>query len=217
LFPWGGVNTDSRRMVSAGMWVNLWYTDEGKSHGSSLSPYVNFRPSPQTQINIGSGFSHDNNDSQWLDNFTANNGTVHYAFAHLFQRTVSMNTRVNYTVTPNLTFELYAEPFVTTGRYTNVREVSPTPDASSYDARFRAYTPPSGTSLVLKYTQLRSNSVVRWEYRPGSTLFLVWAHGRTGDPADKRLDRSWSSDYGELFSEHPDNTFLIKLAYWMNR
>ena len=215
-FPWGGFNTDSRRMVAAGMWVNLWYTDEGKSHGSSLSPYVSFRPSPQTQINIGSGFSHDNNDSQWLDNFTANNGTIHYAFAHLFQRTVSMNTRVNYTVTPNLTFELYAEPFVTTGRYTNVREVSSTPDASSYDARFRAYTPPAGTSLVLKYTQLRSNSVVRWEYRPGSTLFLVWAHGRTDDE-DKRLDRSWSNDYRDLFSRHPDNTFLIKLAYWMNR
>ena len=215
-FPWGGFNTDSRRMVATGMWVNLWYTDEGKSHGSSLSPYVSFRPSPQTQINIGSGFSHDNNDSQWLDNFTANNGTIHYAFAHLFQRTVSMNTRVNYTVTPNLTFELYAEPFVTTGRYTNVREVSSTPDASSYDARFRAYTPPAGTSLVLKYTQLRSNSVVRWEYRPGSTLFLVWAHGRTDDE-DKRLDRSWSNDYRDLFSRHPDNTFLIKLAYWLNR
>jgi Domain of unknown function (DUF5916)/Carbohydrate family 9 binding domain-like len=216
-FPWGGVNTDSRRMVSAGMWVNLWYTDEGKSHGSSLSPYVNFRVSPQMQINVGSGFSHDNNDSQWLDNFTATNGTVHYAFGHLFQRTVSMNTRVNYTATPNLTFEIYAEPFVTTGKYTNIREVSSTPDASSYDARFKPYTPPANTDLVLKYTQLRSNSVVRWEYRPGSTLFLVWAHGRTGDPTDKRLDRSWSSDYGDLFSVHPDNTFLIKLAYWLNR
>jgi hypothetical protein len=217
-YPWGGVNTDSRRLVSAGMWVNLWYADEGNSHGSSLSPYVNIRVSPQMQINVGSGFSHDNNDSQWLGNFAGTGSTTHYAFAHLYQRTVSMSSRVNYTVTPNLTFELYAEPFLTTGKYTNVREVSSTPAASSYDARFTPYTPPNDTELALKYTQLRSNSVVRWEFRPGSTLFLVWAHGRTGPSAeDKRLDRSWSSDYGDLFSRHPDNTFLIKLAYWLNR
>ena len=52
-FPWGGFNTDSRRIVSGGMWVNLSFCDEGKSHGWSLSPYVNFRLSTQFQLNVG--------------------------------------------------------------------------------------------------------------------------------------------------------------------
>jgi hypothetical protein len=58
--------------------------------------------------------------------------------------------------------------------------------------------------------------VVRWEYRPGSTLFLVWAHRRDG-PLNDKLNESWSRDYRDLFALHPDNTFLIKVAYWLNR
>lgn len=216
-YPWGGVNTDSRRTISGGIWVNLNYADEGKTSGSSLSPYVNILVSPRLQINIGSGISRSHDNTQWLGNFT-DSGTsqTHYSFAHLDQRTVSMNARINYTVTPNLTFEFYGQPFVSTGVYSNVRELSATPGAAAYNDRFQAYVPPAGADLSFKVTQLRSNSVVRWEYRPGSTLFLVWAHGRDGPP-NQNLNESWSSDYRDLFTLHPENTFLIKVAYWMNR
>ncbi|MES2178092.1 MAG: DUF5916 domain-containing protein [Gemmatimonadota bacterium] len=216
IYPWGGVNTDSRRVVSGGMWVNLGYSDEGNSDNWSLSPYVNFRVSPRMQLNIGSGFSRNNNDTQWLGNFTDAAGVTHYSFAHLNQRTVSMSTRLNYTITPDLTLEFYGEPFATTGEYSKVREISSTPSAAEYNSRFKAYAPPASTSLSFKVTQLRSNSVVRWEYRPGSTLFLVWAHGRDGS-VNQNMNLSWSQDYRDLFALHPDNTFLIKLAYWLNR
>jgi hypothetical protein len=217
IYPWGGVNTDSRRTISGGLWFNGSYGDEGKSHSLGFNPYVNFLLSPRLQINIGSGISRDHNNTQWLGNFT-DSGTArtHYAFAHLTQRTVSMNTRINYTMTPNLTFEFYGQPFVSTGMYSNVREVSSTPGAAAYADRFLPYVPPAGADLSFKFTQLRSNSVVRWEYRPGSTLFLVWAHGRNGPPNDN-LNESWSRDYRDLFTLHPDNTFLVKLAYWLNR
>jgi hypothetical protein len=65
-------------------------------------------------------------------------------------------------------------------------------------------------------TQLRTNAVARWEYRPGSTLFVVWAHGRQ-DQDDQYDGRSWTRDYRELFGLHPTNTFLVKFAYWINR
>jgi Domain of unknown function (DUF5916)/Carbohydrate family 9 binding domain-like len=214
--PWGGFNSDSRRTVSGGWWTNLWFNDEGASRGWSHSPYVNLRLSPQAQVNVGVGYSHDNDNTQWLGNFTDAAGVRHYSFAHLFQHTVSMSTRINYTMTPELTFEFYGQPFVATGRYSDVREVSATPSADAYDARFTPYAPPANTSMSFKATQLRSNAVLRWEYRPGSTLFLVWAHGRTGSP-NGNLDQSWARDYRDLFSVHPDNTFLVKLAYWMNR
>jgi len=97
-----------------------------------------------------------------------------------------------------------------------VREVSATPGAASYADRFKPFTPPAGTDTSFKSTQLRSNTVLRWEYRPGSTLYLVWTHGR-GDYLHQYSTHSWTQDYRDLFKLHPDNTFLIKVAYWLNR
>jgi uncharacterized protein DUF5916/cellulose/xylan binding protein with CBM9 domain len=216
IYPWGGLNTDSRRTISGGVWVNLWFTDEGHSSGSSLSPYLNIRLSTRLQANIGTGFSRDKNNTQWYGNFTDSAGPTHYSFARLDQQTVSMSARLNYTLTPDLTFEFYGQPFVATGTYSNVREVSATPDADAYADRFQPYVAPAGSQTSFKYTQLRTNTVVRWEYRPGSTLFLVWAHGRQ-DSANENPRQSWMRDYRDLFALHPDNTFLIKLAYWMER
>jgi len=196
--------------------VNLSFGDEGKSRSSSLSPYLNFRVSPRLQVNVGSGFSRNRNNTQWFGNFTDAINVTHYTFAHLNQRTVSMNTRVNFTMTPELTFEFYGEPFVATGSYSDIREVSPTPDAARYDDRFQPYTPPGGVQTSFKVKQLRTNAVVRWEYRPGSTLFVVWAHGRE-DASDTNPRQSWTRDYRDLFGLHPDNTFLVKVAYWLNR
>jgi hypothetical protein len=215
-YPWAGVNTDSRRVVSAGMFTNLNFGDEGKSRGASLSPYVTFRVSPQLQANVGAGFSRQRDNTQWYDNVVDDAGVTHYTFARLRQRTVSMSTRINYTMTPELTLEFYGQPFVATGAYSDVREVSATPDAARYADRFRPYAPPAGSPTAFKYTQLRTNSVVRWEYRPGSTLFVVWAHGRQ-DYTNEHSDRPWTRDYRDLFGLHPDNTFLVKLAYWLNR
>lgn len=214
--PWGGVNTDSRRKISAGMWFNLWRSDEGETSGRALSPYMNFRFSTRAQANVGLNYSKDNNNTQWFGNFVDRSGVTHYTFAHIDQKTVSMNMRFNYTVTPDLTFEFYGQPFVSTGKYSDIRETSATPDAAEYDARFKPYTPPAGTSLAFKVTQLRTNAVARWEYRPGSTIFLVWQHGRQGF-ANRFGEQSWRADYRDLLELHPDNTFLIKVAYWLNR
>ncbi|MBM4184268.1 MAG: hypothetical protein FJ207_08565 [Gemmatimonadetes bacterium] len=123
---------------------------------------------------------------------------------------------MNYTATPNLTVEFYAEPFVSSGRYSDVREISTTPGAAAYDARFQAYTAPAGTAMSFSYRQLKTNTVLRWEYRPGSTLFLVWAHGREAYTPDEQR-RPWLEDLGQLFDLRADDTFLLKVSYWLNR
>jgi len=215
IYPWGGFNTDSRKMVSGGFWVNYWHTDEGNSTGYNLSPYVTINASTQLRVSVGPSVTIDHNDSQWFDNIVDAGGTTHYTFAHLEQRTNSMTARVNYTMTPELTLELYAQPFVTTGTYSDLREAS-NPTAASYDARFTPYAFPAGSQTAFKVTELRTNSVMRWEYRPGSTLFVVWQHGREGF-SNNALRQSWRRDYRELFDLHPDNTFLVKLAYWLSR
>jgi hypothetical protein len=214
-FPWFGVNGDNRRRIVPSMWVNLGYNDEGRSRNVRLNPSVNLQLSTGLQANIGASFAHNENATQWFGNFTEG-GTTHYTFAHLDQRTVSMSMRVNYTARPDLSLELYAEPFVSTGTYSDLREISATPDADAYADRFIPYAPPAGASTGFKFSQLRTNAVARWEYMPGSTLFVVWAHGRHGDEP-LASDRSWRAEYRDLLELHPENTFLVKVAYWFNR
>jgi hypothetical protein len=122
--------------------------------------------------------------------------------------------RASYTATPTLSFQLYAAPFLSRGSFTDIRELGPDPRATRFQDRYTPYVPPAGSSLGFDVLQVRSNSVVRWEFRPGSTLFAVWTHGRDG--FDDFRNRSWRAEYDELFALHPSNTFLLKLAYWID-
>jgi len=215
-YPWGGLNTDSRKRISGGAFVNLNVSDEGKSHGAYLSPYVNFRMSSQFQAEVGTSFGRQHDNTQWFGNFD-DAGVTHYTFAHIKQSTTSMSLRLNYTMTPNLTLELYGQPFTAKGTYSDIRELSATPDADAYADRFQPYTPTVAVADRFKVTELITNSVLRWEYRPGSTLFVVWQHGRSGPNPNRPFDQEWTRDYRDLFQLHPDNTFLVKMAYWLNR
>ncbi|HUP90249.1 MAG TPA: DUF5916 domain-containing protein, partial [Longimicrobiales bacterium] len=212
-YPWGGINGDGRKRIVPGMWVNLGFGDEGNSHNYWLSPYVDLNLSTQLRGSIGTGIGHSVDASQWFGNFTQN-GTTHYTFARLDQRTVDLTFRLNYTARPNLTLEMYAEPFATSGTYTDVREVS-APEAAAFADRYKPFTAPAGSDMEFNYIQLRTNTVMRWEYRPGSTLFLVWSHGR--DRYQSLRNPSWTDDYGDLLGLHPNNTFLIKVAYWLSK
>jgi hypothetical protein len=216
LYPWFGFNADARRTLQPGMWVNLGYWDEGRSRSTSLGPYLNLRLSTRFTVNLGANLYRADDHTQWLGNFTDSLGVTRHAFAHLDQRTVSFNVRLNYTATPDLTLQLYGEPFASSGTYSDVREISATPGAEAYDSRFQAYTPPAGTAMSFSYRQLKTNTVLRWEYQPGSTLFLVWAHGREAYTPDEQR-RPWLDDLGELFDLHADDTFLLKISYWLNR
>ena len=114
-----------------------------------------------------------------------------------------------------LTLQVYAQPFVSKGTYADVRELA-NPRAASYGARFQPYTGPQATAPGgFNYKQFSSNVVLRWEYRPGSTVFVVWTQGRAlGTGAEGT--RSFAGELRDLFDLHPDNTFLIKMSYWLS-
>jgi hypothetical protein len=125
--------------------------------------------------------------------------------------------RLNYTFTPNMSLQVYAQPFISKGTYSNVRQLSATPRAASYDDRYAAYGDTSVTNHPggFNYKQFASNVVFRWEYRPGSTLFVVWNQGRQG-VVGAQGENNFQGDVRDLFRIHPLNTFLVKLSYWLN-
>ncbi len=215
--PWFGVEGDSRWRVAPGIWINYDRGDGGRSHSFNLSPWLNFRVSSRVGATLGFSYSWNTDDRQWFGNPVDQDGVTHYTFAHLVQRTASVETRINFTASPTLSFELYAEPFVSKGRYSNLRELAD-PRAAGYGDRFQPYgdgSPPPGQA-GFNFKQFKSNAVVRWEYRPGSALFLVWQHGREDFEAGYG-NRSVFGDVDHLFGRPASNTFLVKLSYWFDR
>jgi hypothetical protein len=215
--PWGGIEGDSRWRIVPGIWMNYYRGDGGRSHSFSLSPWMNFRISSRLGASLGFDYNWNTDDRQWIGNPVDSTGAAHYTFAHLVQRTASLTSRVNLTVSPTVSFEMYAAPFVSKGTYSNVRELAD-PRAAEYQDRFKTYGDgnPADGSVGFNFKQFRSNAVFRWEYRPGSALFLVWQHGRQ-DSESLYGTRSLFGDFRHLFTAPADNTFLIKLSYWLDR
>ena len=178
---------------------------------------MSFRLASRFSGSLGARWSETVNEDQWHSNVGAPGAEgTRYTFARLEQTTVSLTSRLNYTFTPSLTLQVYAQPYVSTGRYTDWKELAD-PRAKRLANRYVPYESPTGAGPGgFRFMQFRSNTVLRWEYRPGSTLFLVWAQGRQayeeGEP--------WQFDSGRdpraLFERHPDNTLLLKVAYWLN-
>ncbi|HXD22531.1 MAG TPA: DUF5916 domain-containing protein, partial [Gemmatimonadaceae bacterium] len=162
-------------------------------------------------------WSHNITDDQWYGNYTDSLNATHYTFGHLDQYTTSATIRLNYTFTPNVSLQGYVQPFISKGTYTNVRQLSATPRAAGYDDRFAAYGDTSVTNNPggFNFKEFQSNLVFRWEYKPGSTLFVVWNEGRQGSvPLEGTA--TFTGDVRDLMKLHPANTIIVKMSYWLN-
>ena len=222
---WGGVEGDRRWQFVPYLWGGAWTGDDWRSKEGWVEPTIQFRAATNFSGSIGVNISGGIDDNQWVGNFTDDAGVRSYTFARLRQTSTGITARVNYIMTPNLSFQTYINPFISTGTYSNWRRLSSTPRAEDYDARYETYlsdhdenpaTPDAqGDPGGFRFRSFNSNAVLRWEYRPGSALFLVWTHGRQEfDPRAREFN--FERETRDLFSLHPNNTFLIKASYWFS-
>jgi hypothetical protein len=178
---------------------------------------------------VGSFLNKNVNDRQWVSRVDLDD--AHYVFGRIEQSTVGLTARVDYAFTPTLSLQVYAQPFVSAGSYNDYKQVAD-PVADQYADRFalldaeesggtvRADLDGDGTresfgAPDFNFKQFRSNAVLRWEYRPGSALFLVWSQGRNQYVGSGDFD--FNSDMRDLFDVEPDNVFMVKLSYWFSR
>jgi hypothetical protein len=216
--PWMGINGNDRRPVVPMLWVNYWRGSGGRGSSFNVGPEIDYKISGRFSSAISLSVTHNVSDNQWYGNYTDSLNLTHYTFAHLNQTTRSATVRLNYTFTPSISLQAYTQPFVSKGTYSNVRQLSSTPRAADYDARYAVYSDTSVTNDPggFNFKEFQSNIVFRWEYRPGSTLFLVWNEGRQGN-ASVEGGKDFQGDVRDLMRLHPANTFLVKLSYWLNR
>ncbi len=235
------VNSDNRKPVRGSFEVWGGYENDGDGWDYGIAPGASFRPSSQLNLSVSPSYRRNNNTWQYVTQQDAL-GSRRYVLAQLDQTTVSVTTRLNYTISPTLSLELYAQPFVSAGTYDRFMEVTD-PRAVRFRDRFREFGAGEirydadageyavdldgdpGSDLVFanpdfNFKQMNSNAVLRWEYRPGSAFFLVWSQGRT----DSLSDGSFGvrRDFGRLLGMGDDhnvpatNVLLIKFSHWLN-
>jgi len=211
---WFWVNSDSRKRIQLNMFTG--FGGDGLGSGwRDINPDVTFRPMTALTVTTGVRFNHNSSDSQWVSNVT--DTANHYVFAHLEQTTVALTERLNYTVSPTLSVQLYAQPFVSGGSYDRFKELFDGRNGT-YAARYTPLDSLYATNLVgdpdFNVKSFRTTNVLRWEYKPGSALFIVWQQARENDvvPGGFRFTR----DFRDIFTAEPRNVFLVKFSYWFN-
>ncbi|MFN0181349.1 MAG: DUF5916 domain-containing protein [Gemmatimonadales bacterium] len=232
------VRSDGRRVVSGSVGVNYDWDAEG-GWSFRLGPEITVRSGGALSVSMSPSFRRSREAAFYVGRFgdptAANTFGARYLFAGLEQNTLSVTTRVNVVMTPHLSLQLFAQPFVATGDYDGFRELAKprsfqfnrygsAGSTIGYDEASLVYTAdPDGPGPGLPFTfgnpdfrvrSLRSNLVVRWEYRPGSTLFLVWNQSRAFSAADPRF-RAFR-ELGDIFGDDQQNVFLVKGSYYFS-
>ncbi|MGH7531402.1 MAG: DUF5916 domain-containing protein [Gemmatimonadales bacterium] len=235
------VSTDSRKPVVVRFSAEQACDREGACDRSAQLG-LELRPRPNVSISLSPAVSREETGFQYVDAYDDSTAAAfygrRYVFAHLEQNSVSLNTRLNVTFSPTLTLELFAQPLIASGEFSDysayaaprgsrrlvygrdMGHVTVTPDPaggrstitvdadSAGPAPSHAFPDPSFT-----LRSLRGNAVLRWEYRPGSTLYVVWT--RTGASQLTRGQIAMGADARALFEGPSENIFLVKLNYWL--
>jgi hypothetical protein len=217
LSPWVRIEGDDRRHLVPSFALNYTSGDQGRSETIEMTPELDLKLSSRFTTSLSATYNHNRNDVQYFGTFADSAGGSHFTFAHLEQKTLSLTWRLGYTFTPTATIQVYASPFISKGTYTDVREVAEA-RAPSFEDRYRPYGDPAVTDDPggFNFQQFRSNVVFRWEYRPGSTVFLVWSQGRQGSSPVEGA-QSFRGDLDDLFGRRANDTFLVKVSYWLTR
>lgn len=229
-----GVGTDRRKRISLETELDYENYQRG-GHEWEAEVETTIRPSPNWELEVSPNFSWERNASQYVARsdavaFPPTYGS-RYVFSDLERRSFSLETRLNVAFSPDLTLQLYAQPLLSSGDYLNYKQLL---RASSYDFDVldegtRSFIDPADGYRYLDFDgdgmpdihfsdrdfniqSLRMNVVLRWEYRPGSRVFLVWQQTRSEQDENGTLDIG--RDFGNLFGGESENIFIVKFNYW---
>ncbi len=211
---WVGMNVwaDDRKPVSGRLWWNVRWSRGGDNLGTWVGFNLELRPMSRLSLEVGPGYGYNRNFAQWVENADddGDGEDDRFLFGELDSRVLEVGLRGDWAFTPALSLQLYLQPFVTTGDYGAIKELA---RPRSYEFR-----PWDGLEENPDFHRrsLRSNLVLRWEYRPGSTLFAVWQQSRDRDFDGVRDPRFRpTGDLTRAFADDGDSIFLIKLNRWL--
>ncbi len=187
---------------------------EGSAEGSyvrSGSVRLSARPSSNLLLSVEPSIERSHDHTQYVATVADPSATAtygaRYVFADLDQRSFQIGTRVDWTLSPRLSFQLYMQPFIASGDFHDYHALA--------RARTSDYVPYTGSVADpdFNFRSVRASGVVRWELRPGSALYVVWNENR----ADSRAfgDFRFRRDLRGIAVAPSHDVFLIKMSYWL--
>ncbi len=219
---WIGGKTDTRKNLNF-MLEGSYYADTAKNASINATLTTRWNQSSAINHTVTLHFNDRQDDTQYLNtvNLTTSPGGIgigglSYVFGDIHQQTIDLTLRSNLLFTRTQSIELYAQPYLSVGDYDRVRELI---HADSYDLYTYSQPGYEPQNFDFSYASVNINAVYRWEYRPGSTFYLVWTQGRAQE--DTRMNASNPSSFnnnigsGMLFRNEPENTILAKITYWI--
>lgn len=226
------VNSDQRKKMNfyGGFWMS--YGRMNYTTSNNFWTGLTYRPMDALSVSLSADISNYKRELQYISQVDLN-GDPRYIMGSIDQKTIGLSLRMNYNVTPSLTVQYYGQPFISTGSYSAIKRIT-NPQSEKYANRFaefssgqlsynnddEVYSIDENLDGTIDYTfsrpdynfaQFRSNLVVRWEYTPGSTLYLVWSQGRT--MSNSLGEFNYAENFGDLFEVHPRDIFLVKFSY----
>lgn len=228
------VNTDNRKPWEFGF-GGYSYRRNADEYSLGINGSVEWKPRPNLTLSMGPEIFWNKEFAQWVDVFADPTATHtfnnRYVFAEMDQTQLSANIRLNWTFSPQLSFQLYAQPLISHGDYQNYKELARpgTFDFNKFkpenitleDGEYEIDPDGSGPAESIGFSDpdfyfksFRGNAVLRWEYQPGSTLYLVWTQSRTNDEYADTF--TFNRSMKKLFNAPVDNIFMVKFTYWWN-
>jgi hypothetical protein len=225
---WYNINSDSRKKIYLGFSGNFNRAAEDYSSNNRYSLSLTARPLNTLRISLSPAYSNSRNELQYLSKKSLN-GSDHYIFATVKQQIISMSLRINYNITPDLTVQYWGQPFSGDIGFSDYKVITD-PRAAEFTDRFHTYTESEisysderwfvdngdysfdFSDPDFKTNEWLSNLVVRWEFKPGSTAYLVWSQTREymGGPGPYSL----GDNMNYLFTDKKaDNIFMVKFSY----
>ncbi len=222
--------SDRRQPLSFELETGAKWGGEGKREWE-IEATLEAKIAENFDLEIGPGYEKTRNPLQFVGSIRGVD--PHTVFAKIDQQTFGLTLRLNLALKPNLTLQLYSQPFISSGKYSEFKEVN-RPRDRDFSSRWHVFQAGeigrSGGEYVVNrevgrepfrfrdpdfhVRQFNLNLVVRWEYRPGSTLFLVWTQGRDAWTRDGRFDPLRSLT--DLFRTPATDVILLKWTYWLD-
>jgi hypothetical protein len=238
-FVEASAETDSRRRIM----FEVEYSHEGSAEDEwshAFSAEVSARPSSAVRLSLGTEYSREYDQDQFVtapaDPLATRMFGHRYVFGDIEQHELGMELRMEWILSPRLSLQTFLEPLVSSGKFRRYKELR-APRSFSFDVYGRdvgtitrdattgtVIVDPdaSGPASAFQFSErdftvraLRGNAVVRWEFRPGSTLFVVWQQQREAE--EEFADLGATRRPVEAFRVPAENVLLMKVAYWFGR
>lgn len=207
------VFSDRRQPLRVTLMANGQANHEVGGGRIQISPSVTLRPAPWLSASAGPSIAWNRDHAQYVATLRPADAAPIYLHGRLDQTTLSLSARLNVTFTPDLTLEFFAQPFVSAGAYSEFTYVAD-PRARTFQERFAPYgghvRDPS-----FNIRSFRGNAVLRWEYRPGSALFLVWQQQRSA--FEPHGEFRFGRDFLDALTAPGQHIFLAKATFWWGR